>query len=415
MADYERSPKSSHRAYKPHRNRTSDWVSRLPPKHAAQFLDPTMPPSDTESAIYTSDSDGESTRSVPPRFVLRFPDGREERVSEGYYSHQNASSRSVRSRAASGPVNTYGQPPHHHPRSMSVHQPGGHPRVSAPLFRPHSSNTNTRPQEQIRVLPPQRSMTPGTAGYVNSRPVQVHSRPSPVLAPSPRRAYNRDSDASYHGAPDDFVKKHGPPEAIAYSYSHPPSKYDPPTRDYSARSHRPHPSTKHSRQSVVGSPFSHTTQLTKENTIANSRSHILSRGVVDDNWSVIDEDELEWEREQQRKAHQRGRTSSQSSGSPPLTYSRSRTTSSSSRSGYHPPGPKLSVSFFYPHTARGARKLTIHPQSHEKLGPPPSQSAGAGAMKRSLFSRIFRGSSITASPPPPNRLHRRHSISGPRR
>lgn len=398
MADYERSPKSSHRTYKPPRDRTTDWIGRLPPKHAAHFVDPAMPPSDTESAIYSSDSDAESSRSVPPRFVLRFPDGREERVSDGYYANPNASRRDVRSRVASGPVNYGHSPSHHHSRSMSMHPSGGHPRGH--LFRPHSSNANVRPQEDIRILPPQRSMTPATAGYINSRPVQGHHpRTSSVVAPSPRRAYTHDSPgASHRGPSDEWVTRYGPPEAIKFSHSHPPSKYDMPTRDYSASGYRSHASSKLSRQAVIGSPSSQMSELTKENTIANSHSRTLSRGIIEDNWSVIDEDE-EWEKEQQRAAYRRGRTSSQSSGSPPLTYSRSRTTSSSSRSGYYPPSSKL--------------------PGPEKMGPPPANSTGAGAMKRPFFSRLFRTGSDknlpVAPPPPPNRLHRRHSISGSRR
>jgi len=164
------------------------------------------------------------------------------------------------------------------------------------------------------------------------------------------------------------------------------------TRDY-----RPHSSSRLSRPSIIGSPVSHTSQLTKENTIANSQSRALPRGIIEemDNWSIIDEDE-EWEREQ-RMAHRRGRTSSQSSHSPPLTYSRSRTTSSSSRSGYYAPGPK----------------------AHEKFGPPPAHSAGAGFMKRPFFGRFFGvgGSKnlSTVPAPTPNRLHRRNSTGGSRR
>jgi hypothetical protein len=349
MVDYERSPQSSRQPYKHPRDRTTDWVSRLRPERAAPFADPTMPPSDPESAFYSSDSDAESSRSIPPRFLLRFPDGREERVSD--YS---GSPRDTRSRTTSGTVNNYGHPSsHHHSRSLSTtshHQ--AHGRVSGPLFRPHSSNANTRPQEEIRIRPPQRSMTPGIAGYASSRPSH---RPSPrgssVLAPAPRRAYNSGdhdpSDAPHRGRPDSWAMKHGPPQAIVYSNSHPPSKYDMPTRDYSANGYRPHPSSRHSRP--PGSPVSHITQLTKVNTIANSQTRTIPRGgVIEDNWSVIDED-AEWEKEQQRAAYHRGRTSSQSSNSPTLTHSRSRTNSSSSRSNHYFPGSKsqLSVSFVF--------------------------------------------------------------------
>jgi len=186
------------------------------------------------------------------------------------------------------------------------------------------------------------------------------------------------------------------PQPIAYSKSHPPSKYDAPTRDYSANGYRPHSSSRLSKQSIIGSPSSQMSLLTRENTVANSHSRAFARGVIEDNWSVIDEDE-EWEKEQQRAAaYRRGRTSSQSSTSPTLTNSRSRTTSSSSRSNYYAPGPKVQLS------------------APEKLGPPPAHSTG----KRHFFTRFFRAGSDKnlpiVHPPPSNRLHRRHSTDGRR-
>jgi hypothetical protein len=91
------------------------------------------------------------------------------------------------------------------------------------------------------------------------------------------------------------------------------------------------------------------TQLTKENTIANSQSRTFARGIIEDDWLEIERDK-ELEKEQQRAAYYRGRTSSQSSNSPTLPHSRSRTNSSSSRSGYYAPGKvQLTVSFVSPH------------------------------------------------------------------
>jgi hypothetical protein len=311
MSEYKRSPQpSAYRGYIRQVDRTSAWVSGLPRDRP---VDPAMPPSDTESAFY-SDSDTESSRSTPPRFVLRFPDGREERVSDNY---SNPSLNKVRSRAASGPAKHHGPPPsHHHSRSMSMHPST---RASGPFFRPPSSHTMP-PPEDIRILPPQRAMTPGIAGYVNSRSTQAH----------------------HHGPKDKWTQMHGPPEAIKFSHSHPPSKHD--GRGHPANPYR-HRSSSNSRQSVIASPSSHMSQLTKENTIANSHSRIRSRVPIEDGWLAIDEDE-ELEREKQRTAYRRGRVSSQSSSSsPPLSYSRSRTTSSSSRSGSYPPGPQIFVSF----------------------------------------------------------------------
>jgi hypothetical protein len=299
-----------------------------------------MPPSDPESAFYSSDSDSQSSRSIPPDLVFHLPGGGRGRVSGNYHSNANASLQGHRSRASSGPVNDYGHPPsHHRSRSSSFHTTSGHPQ-GAP-FRPRSSNASPRPEE-IRVLPAHRP----TPGYVNPRPIQrssvqpPRSRTSSVQAPSPRRAYHDSLDASHHGPPDNFVMRHGPPQAISYSHSHPPSKYDMPTRDYSANGYR---SSKLSRP--PGSPISQMSLLTKENTIANSHSRTLARGRIEDDWLEIEAEERE--KEQQREAYRRGRTSSQSSYSPTLTPSRSRTTSSSSRSNHYAPGPKvqLTVSF----------------------------------------------------------------------
>lgn len=333
------------RSYISTNRRTSDWVSRHTPKPMRDFVDPARPPSDTDSAIYSSDSDAESSRSVPPPFVLRFPDGREERVSDRHRS--NRTQQEVRSRAASGPVNTHQPyPSEHHLRSLSMH---GSSRVPRPLLQSPTTNP-----EHIKIFSPQRSMTPGTTGHVSSRPTQGHrSRTSSLMAPSPRPSYGHDSsDSSHYGSQDEWTRRYGPPQPISYSHSHPPSRYDMPTRDYSARAYRPHSSSKLPRQSVMGSPSSHMSLLTKENTIANSHSRAQSRGIIEDNWSMIDEDE-EWDKEQQRAAYRHGYTP-QSSNSPSPTYSRSRTNSSSSRSGNQHPGPKVPVSFLFQHRKAGA-------------------------------------------------------------
>jgi len=353
MPDYERSPQSYHRGYKPHRDdRTSEWLGHLP--QGVPQRGPDMA-SDVESAVFSSDSD--------------------EDLSSGYHSSRHASQRDVRSRTTSVPVN-YGPQSHH--RSTSFHQPGGYPRASEHPSRHRSSSTNVQQPEQIRILPAQRSMAL-TPGYPRSARVH-HSRTPSHLASSPRRGHDRDfSDAE---RPDDFVVRYGPPEAIKFSQSHPPSEFDP-------RGHRPRPSSGRPSQVPHSSRMS---LLTKENTIANSHSRTFARGHIEDNWSMVDRDE-ELEKEQQRAAYRRGRTTSQASNSPPLTHSRSRTTSTSS--GYYVPPPRFSGS--------------------EKLGPPPAHST----RKRHFFSRwFFRNDSDndlhTIPAPPSNRL-RRHSISDSRR
>lgn len=386
MPDYrDRSPKSYQRAYKPHRDdRTSTWLNHLP-QNVTQLVGPDMPPSDTDSAIFSSDSD--------------------EELSSGYYSSRHASQRDVRSRTTSVPVD-YGPQSHHHSRSTSFHQSGGYPRASEHPSRHRSSSGSVQQPEQIRIRPAPRSMAPTTPGYPRSARVH-HPRTSSLMGSSPRRGHDHDfSDAE---RPDDFVVRYGPPEAIKFSQSHPPSQFDP--RGHPSSGHRPRPSSRRPSQSVMGSPSSQMTMLTKENTIANSHSRTFARGVIEDNWSVVDRDE-EWEKEQQRAAYRRGRTSSQASNSPPLTHSRSRTTSTSS--GYYPPPPRFSVSF-YSRVERWTRELTINLKGSDKLGPPPAHSSG----KRHFFSRwFFRNDSDKdvhmINAPPSNRL-RRHSTGGSRR
>ena len=321
MSRHSRSPTSTHQSYIHHHSnrRTLQWVGDLRLSPHERAVDPAMPPSDTESAIYTSDSDAESSRSVPPSFLLRFPNGTQKHVSEDYYSPQSG-----RSRASSRP------PYHHDSRSRSVYPSAhvsGHPLT-------HLSPNDMPPPETIRVLPPHQRAASGITGRVNSGPIkQYPPQTSPPLGPNSRQRHM-----------DGWIQAYGPPQVIKTSNSHPPyppSKYDVPTP--STNPHRRNSSSKHSRSSVMGSPSSQMSQLTKQNTLLNSQSRVQLPGSVGDNWSMAEGEELD----RPRAPYCRRRSSSLSSNSPPpLTYSRSRTNSSSSQSPGHLSVPQMmSVSF----------------------------------------------------------------------
>src|SRR6267154_5395622 len=58
------------------RSRTANWVDSITGK---ALVAPSAPPSlvsDTDDGLSSQDSDAESSHSLPPRMVLRYPDGR---------------------------------------------------------------------------------------------------------------------------------------------------------------------------------------------------------------------------------------------------------------------------------------------------------------------------------------------------
>ncbi|KAI0628620.1 hypothetical protein C8Q77DRAFT_1067804 [Trametes polyzona] len=149
------------------RDRTNNWVSVH--SQGIHFIHPSSPPStisdDPDAPSYgPSESDSASTHSVPPRMVLRYPDGRPDVPisSDGVpsptssrrdhkYGPQSSSSRHTRSRSGSHthpPAPTADvPPPARYAQTLSYatgsrYAPSAHPHISPP-----------RSPESIRVLP----------------------------------------------------------------------------------------------------------------------------------------------------------------------------------------------------------------------------------------------------------------------
>src|ERR1700735_1916292 len=94
------------------RTRTAHWVDSLSGK---TLVTPSVPPSlvsDTDDGLSSQDSDAESSHSLPPRMVLRYPDGRPDvpvsTVSRWRQKPTTPAPFSTRPRAGSG---SHGYPP----------------------------------------------------------------------------------------------------------------------------------------------------------------------------------------------------------------------------------------------------------------------------------------------------------------
>lgn len=135
------------------RSRTANWVDSLSGKN---LVAPSVPPSlvsDTDDGLSSQDSDAESSHSLPPRMILRYPDGRPDvTVSEAQAAQQKP------------PIpTTY----HHHPAGRS--QPGSHGH--------HPSNPNMHSRVPSNSVPLYVTPPPPV---VAPHPEMIHVRPSPT-------------------------------------------------------------------------------------------------------------------------------------------------------------------------------------------------------------------------------------------
>ena len=243
------------REYLTARERTAYWVNqhftRVPEN---DLLSPSVPPSeldDSDAPSYgPSDSDNESSHSLPPRMVLRWNDGRPDLPiapdqQNSFHRPQSARPSGDRRRNASLGSGAHAPPPPSIPRHGSA---GPHPRYEQSLSyvtAPGEEGPLEGP-ENIVVLPSPQEGDPGQApmsvgggpshvSHLESRPMPsrtatMHSarrpqmngmfgpsetqRPSrhpSIAAPRPRHAYNS-SQGSRHGAPS---------PSMAYSQSQP--------------------------------------------------------------------------------------------------------------------------------------------------------------------------------------------------
>ncbi|KAH9848730.1 hypothetical protein C2E23DRAFT_738657 [Lenzites betulinus] len=321
MTEYATDPEAI-QEYLTARDRTANWVS----VHAQglHFVAPSSPPStisdDVDAPSYgPSESDSASTRSVPPRMVLRYPDGRPDVpiMSDGApsptssrrdhkYGPQSSSrdSRQTRSRSGSHappPAPPAGvPPPARYAQTLSYasgsrYAPSAHPHITPP-----------RSPESIRVLPSRqpedsqspvrmqasssshRSRGPAVQGIFDPQTHQPSIHPSthndrlPPLA-DPLHTSNRSVIAPTHqhpsasaqappfaAAPGGMAHSHSQPASMSYTsgsrfYEHAgtasrmdqqlPYTYSPPAIVYAPSSR--HRGPNYNPPAIVYSPSSH--------------------------------------------------------------------------------------------------------------------------------------------------------------
>jgi hypothetical protein len=142
------------------RARTANWVGSLSSK---TLVAPSAAPSlvsDTDDGLSSPESDAESSHSLPPRMVLRYPDGRPDVTVSG---------------------NTQWPPQSHKPASAPYHNrppPGSH---SYPPSNPNIRSRSSSNAVPLYVTPP--------APVVSTQPETIHVRPSPT-SPLPPNIYS---------------------------------------------------------------------------------------------------------------------------------------------------------------------------------------------------------------------------------
>ncbi|KAI9511054.1 hypothetical protein F5148DRAFT_1374083 [Russula earlei] len=285
------------------RARTANWVDSLSGK---TLVAPSAAPSlvsDTDDGLSSQDSDAESSHSLPPRMVLRYPDGRPDvtvsgntqwpaqtqkltgtspthhsRHQPGSHGH-HPSNPNIHSRAASNAVPLYVTPPPPviatHPETIHVRPSPTSPGIQQSpntYFTPDPTNSPTTPYrsrskrsssrpppsplEMIYAPPP-----PARSSHSHSAPVSpthesFHStqhpppvpQPAPpIIAPSP--VYGFPSRASPHELPQQALPTSSKTHSRTHSYSsnhsylHPPAPQlpnpGPPSSYHSGLAQRP--------------------------------------------------------------------------------------------------------------------------------------------------------------------------------
>lgn len=223
------------------RSRTAHWVDSLSGKTLAA---PSFPPSlvsDTDDGLSSQDSDGESSHSLPPRMVLRYPDGRPDvpvstdsrwppqgqkpttptpfhtRLRAGSGSHgYPPSNPNIHSRAPSNGVPLYVSPP---PPVVATHPETIHVRPS-----PTSPISQQGP---ISYIPPDphHSTSPSTSARQRSMRSTPSSRRPPVslqMIYTPPAPASLSRSAPVSPTHESFQAAQQPPPLPPLSASHPP-------------------------------------------------------------------------------------------------------------------------------------------------------------------------------------------------
>jgi hypothetical protein len=266
------------------RARTAHWVDSLSGK---ALVAPSIPPSlvsDTDDGLSSQDSDAESSRSLPPRMVLRYPDGRPDvpvstnprwppqnqkpttptpfhtRLRAGSGSHgYPPSNPNIHSRAPSNAVPLYISPPppvvamqpetihvrpsptspvpHQGPVSYLTAGPHHSSSLSTPSRqRSMRSTPSSRPPLQMIYTPPAPSSlsrsAPVSPTHESFQSAQQPLPPPPPSAPYPPIA----APSPVYGFPSP-TSAHEPPPAAPLTHSRTHSR----SHSYSSNQSHPHP------------------------------------------------------------------------------------------------------------------------------------------------------------------------------
>ncbi|KAI0266263.1 hypothetical protein BC834DRAFT_149593 [Gloeopeniophorella convolvens] len=188
------------------RARTANWVDSLSGK---ALVAPSIPPSlvsDTDDGLSSQDSDAESSHSLPPRMILRYPDGRPD-------------------------IPVSGQPQWHPPGQKPALPPySGRPRAGSHGYTPSNPNIHSRAPSNAGPL-----YIPPPPPIMIHQPETIHVRPSPT-SPSAQKSANSYLSANSHNSPVSSRSK-----SMRSAHSRPPPPplqmiYTPPAPSSQSRS-----------------------------------------------------------------------------------------------------------------------------------------------------------------------------------
>ncbi|PSS37464.1 hypothetical protein PHLCEN_2v671 [Hermanssonia centrifuga] len=234
------------REYLTSRERTAHWIRDHfeDVSDDGNLLSPSAPPSiisDSDAPSFgPSDSDAESTNSLPPRMILRWNDGRPDvPISRdiGYPASRSQSRPRSRSAAAHTPSAIHHQPSHHSRSNGGSRdeagtavplQPSRHAQtlsyMSGPLLNPPLNTHITPPPspEHIVVLPsPQGEEPPQMASTSSS------SSPNAPHPEYPLHSRTPTSHSAHHGFPPEGSVPHQPSQHHSIVSPHPQHAYNP--------------------------------------------------------------------------------------------------------------------------------------------------------------------------------------------
>lgn len=245
MTEYTSSPAAIEQ-YRSARARTADWVTH----HTHEpnyFVSPSVPPSlinDSDDGMSTPSDSDFSSHSVPPRMMLKYPDGRPDvpiSESAGYSDDTRTSNRdrrkevdgwAINSPYAAVPVTPYQSS---HPSRRTATHPHATPHYPPTTSYPSSSTV-------LMVPPPHHA-----SHYQAPEEIQIHpsqGNPYSSFAPATPRAHGSGSlpSKSMHSSHSKRSTTSHPPLQMIYTppqpSSHPPIPVSP-TRSHHTQNDRP--------------------------------------------------------------------------------------------------------------------------------------------------------------------------------